>query len=63
MGVKMLVFNRPSFRSGVMIVRVMVDAEEKSFALLPSDKGKTFDFGTARDAILAKYPAFFTIPA
>lgn len=60
----MLVFNRPSFRSGSFIVKVTVDDVESAFKLVTADKGKSFDFGAdaVRDAVLAKYPAFFSLP-
>lgn len=61
----MLLFNRPSFRAGTMIVRVIVSGVEHSFGLKPADKGTLVNFGAdeIRDAILAKYPAFFSMPA
>lgn len=60
----MLLFSRPAFKSGTMIVRVTVSGTEHSFGLHPHDKGTVVNFGDndIRDAILAKYPAFFSIP-
>jgi len=58
----MLLFDRPSFRSGVMIVRVTVNDVQGSFALRPADKGTVVDFGSYSAAVLEKYPAFFSIP-
>lgn len=60
----MLVFNRPSFRSGTMVVAVTVDSVDHGFTLKPSDKGQTIDFGAdaVRDAVLTKYPNYFALP-
>lgn len=59
----MLLFNRPSFKTGTMVVWVIVEGTRHNFALTPEMKGTLVDFGICRDAILAKYPAFFTLPA
>lgn len=61
----MLTFNRSTFRSGLMVVKVTVSEVESSFTLTPAQKGTNVDFGAdpIRDAILAKYPAFFALPA
>jgi hypothetical protein len=61
----MLVFNRPSFRSGIMVIRVTVESVEYARILRPNDRGDTIDFGAdpVRDAVLAKYPNFFAMPA
>jgi len=58
----MLLFERPAFKSGLMIVRVSAEGTPYSFALKPSDKGTEVDFGVASAAVLAKYPSFFSIP-
>lgn len=61
----MLVFNRPTFKTGVMILKVTVAETEYAVSLRPADKGTTVDFGAdpVRDAFLAKYPAFLAMPA
>lgn len=61
----MLVFNRPAFRSGLMVVVVTVAEVEYRTVLTPRDKGDTIDFGVdaVRDAVLTKYPAYFALPA
>lgn len=58
----MLIFNRPAFKTGTMVVWVVVEGSRYNFSLTPEDKGHAVDFGICRDAILSKYPAFFTLP-
>lgn len=68
----MLIFNRPSFRTGVMILKVVVNGHEYAWSLKPGDKGDTIDFGAkAADgdtsaelvaALLAKYSSFLSEP-
>lgn len=73
----MLRFNRPSFKSGVMIVKVTVDSTaeppvstELGWSLSVPQKGTNVDFSregfdttVVETALLAKYPAFLTTPA
>lgn len=65
----MLIFNRPAFKSGVMVIKVSVADVEYSFALKTSDKGTTkayaaegADTAALEAAIVTKYPAFFEVP-
>lgn len=55
----MLLFTRDAFASGRMYIRV----SDMVWVLKPSDKNTVVDFGEYRDEVLAKYPAFFSIPA
>ena len=67
----MLIFNRPSFRSGVMVLKVTVNAHEYAWILRTSDKGQSIDFGSSAangdtseqitTALLAKYPSFVSL--
>lgn len=61
----MLVFYRKAFRSGVMVLSVTVGGQDSGFLLRSTDNGNTIDFGAdaVRDALLAKYPGFLTLPA
>lgn len=61
----MLTFYRSSFRTGTMYIRVIVSGVEHSWTLRPVDNGHEINFGTEEitDAILSKYPSFFTLPA
>lgn len=60
----MLTFDRPAFRSGVMVVKVTTGdpAVESAFSLRPGQKGDDIDFGSEaiEAALLVKYSAFFT---
>lgn len=58
----MLTFNRPSFRSGVIIVKEP-DGESGtlSYEFHPSDKGQQFTFHSD-EYVLAHYAACFTAP-
>lgn len=63
----MLKFDRPSFRSGTMIVKAVVANTDYGFTLRPIDKGTEKEYaveGVSTEAIeeslLAKYPSFFT---
>jgi hypothetical protein len=58
----MLLFSRPSFKSGLFVVRVMIEGLEQSWGLKPSDKNTVIDFGEAKSAVLLKYPVFFSEP-
>lgn len=69
----MLIFNRPSFRSGVMVLKIEFNGHEYGWILRASDKGKSIDFGAKAAefgddaealvaALLAKYPAFLSAP-
>lgn len=58
----MLKFDRPEFRSGVMIVKELVSQEPNVFVnhrFYVRDKGKTFEF-TNPSYMLSKYPHLFT---
>lgn len=59
----MLLFKRDEFKTGRMYIKVVVDGVESAWVLKPTDKNSVIDFGDKRDAVLAKYPAFFSIPA
>jgi hypothetical protein len=61
----MLIFYRASFKTGIMYIKVTVSGIDHSWTLRPTDNGHTINFGTEEitDAILSKYPSFFTLPA
>lgn len=66
----MLTFNRPSFKSGAMVVKATIDETELGWILRPTQKGTDVDFAVEghetadiEEALLAKYPAFLTTPA
>lgn len=59
----MLIFTRDSFKTGRMFIKVTVNGIEYFWSLRPEHKNTVIDFGAAKDAVLAKYPAYFSEPA
>ena len=54
----MLRFIRPSFKSGIMVVREVVGGQTYGYTFRPTDKGGEFAFQDAAQ-VLAKYPGCF----
>jgi hypothetical protein len=61
----MLHFYRAGFASGTMYVKVTVSGTIHSFTITAAQNNSNINFGTEeiRDAVLGKYPSFFTLPA
>jgi len=54
----MLRFIRPSFKSGIMVVREVVAGQTYGYTFRPTDKGSEFAFQDDAQ-VLAKYPSCF----
>jgi hypothetical protein len=54
----MLKFIRPSFKSGIMVVREVVGGVTYGYTFKPTDRGNDFAFQDAAQ-VLAKYPSCF----
>ena len=57
----MLVFNRPAFKAGIIVVKEPGEQEgsEITYVFKPKDKGQSFAF-VNEAYVLAKYPVLFT---
>lgn len=65
----MLRFDRPTFRSGVMVVKITLGETELGWSLRPQQKLTNVDFAVEgqdtaaiETALVAKYTPFLTVP-